>query len=266
MKNIVAAILVPNIATASLAFFAIKTLKQKNNQLKWTIDLTENLIQTICHDINNPLTIIKISNEDLNIDKLDQLPLLTKRISSSCSEIIRLTESLSSWLVFKNDLYAFNYSHIEIKKLTELLNIQFEEMLIKKNIKIRFEILNDAISFYADKVIISDLVFGNIISNAIKFSHNDSFIDISFSSEENNIIAKIRDYGVGINQKIINQVFSPYHKTSSKGIQGERGFGFGLPIAATLLEKLNGKISIENMSHIDPTQTGTLVTVTLLKS
>ena len=60
----------------------------------------------------------------------------------------------------------------------------------------------------------------------------------------------MRDYGVGMDTELMSKVFSPHMATTKVGTQNEKGTGFGLPIVKTIIEKLDGNISIENMAKV----------------
>lgn len=207
------------------------------------------------------MTIISISNESLTPEKLKESPAISKRINIAIEEIKNITDSVNSWLIYKDEIYPVNNLNIEICDIESYLNFKFKEIMSRKNIKLSFNIQDNLHSIYGDKAIICQQIFGNIISNAIKFSSTDTRIDLSFSNEKDYVVTKIRDYGIGIDSKTIASAFLPYEKISSKGTQGERGAGLGLSLAAILVKRMKGTISIENIKHIDPNQNGTIVTI-----
>lgn len=105
-------------------------------------------------------------------------------------------------------------------------------------------------------------ILRNLISNAIKFSHEGSSIEVG--SLNNSFF--VRDHGVGMSQERVNELLSSSNKQSNPilsktGTAGENGTGIGLPLCLELVKLNNGQLKIESQ----PNQ-GTTVTVTLPKA
>lgn len=255
-----------DILVAVFTIVAIRVHTAKNKELYKSRELTENLLRILCHDISTPLTIIKNSSNHLTIAEIENNPNHVERIKKACEDMISLTGSLGSWMAYKDEKICFNPKRVAIEEIILHLEFSFEDKLKAKNIVMNFDYPESELAFLGDKMAITYQIFNNIISNAIKFSYENSQIDISFGIEGHFVVSKIRDHGVGINEKIIAKVFSPYERTTSTGTKNERGTGFGMPIVATVVGKMNGKISVENISTHNPNERGTLITVKLPKA
>ena len=255
-----------DILVAVFTIVAIRTHTAKNRELFKSRELTENLVRILCHDISTPLTIIKNSTQHLNPLEIENNPNHIERIKKACEDMIALTGSLGSWMAYKDEKINFNQKRVTIQEIIIHLEFSFEDKLNAKNIVMNFDYPVGDLAFIGDKMAITYQIFNNIISNAIKFSYENSQIDISFSTEGHFIVSKIRDHGVGISEKILTKVFSPYERTTSNGTKNERGTGFGMPIVSTVVGKMNGKVFIENVSTLNPNERGTLITVKLPKA
>ena len=122
-----------------------------------------------------------------------------------------------------------------------LLTSKFE----MKNISIELHIPED-LKILADQTIFSHSIMSNLIANAIKFSYSNSSIIISAEQKGNYVKISIRDFGIGIPEKLLKDVFSFTKPTSRKGTAGEKGTGYGMPLVNKFIEKLNGSIEIQS--------------------
>jgi signal transduction histidine kinase len=116
--------------------------------------------------------------------------------------------------------------------------------LIKKKIQIKNHI-DKTLSIVIEKEMIR-IVCRNLISNAIKFSHENGIIEL-FSRIENGdtLYLTIKDYGLGMSEETIEKVNAKqYYNTS--GTAFEKGSGFGLMLCRDLLGKNNGELIIES--------------------
>jgi signal transduction histidine kinase len=95
------------------------------------------------------------------------------------------------------------------------------------------------------------------VSHAIKFSHPESTVEISFYDQEKQL--KIVDYGIGIDPEKIKDLFTK-EVVSDFGTNYEPGFGIGLYIVAELLRKYDCSIKVDS----DPGKE-TIFTITFQK-
>ncbi|HBN04581.1 MAG TPA: PAS domain-containing sensor histidine kinase, partial [Bacteroidales bacterium] len=89
-------------------------------------------------------------------------------------------------------------------------------------------------------------IIRNLISNAIKYSKVGGKIIINSEKKDNETIIYVEDFGVGMSEKEVDDIFLPNNTQSKEGTMGEKGTGFGLLICNELVLKQNGKIWIES--------------------
>ena len=83
----------------------------------------------------------------------------------------------------------------------------------------------------------------NLISNAIRYSYNDSYIIVSAEQKSNSIIFSVRDFGKGIDADYTNKIFARYFRVPGSK---EEGTGLGLAICKEFIEAQGGKIWVES--------------------
>ncbi|MNT40656.1 Signal-transduction histidine kinase senX3 [compost metagenome] len=117
---------------------------------------------------------------------------------------------------------------------------------------------------WADKVILQNVVLTNIISNAIKFSPNNSEIRIELKKTNQHLEITVQDFGIGIPHHIQTRIFELTANTSRTGTRGEKGTGYGLPLAMEYTRKMNGMIRIQSQEdHCDDHPPGTKVVLNI---
>ncbi len=242
-----------SIVTFLISYFIInytinkssKILKLKNllKEYKKESDLKISLFK-ITHEIKNPLSVVKGYLSMINLDNKDKS---VKYLSIINSEIERTINLLNDFMQF---------SKIEINKTKFYLNDLLDEVkniLISltqnKNIKLNFKTENN-IELNADYNRIKQVLI-NIIKNSIEASHNNSTIDITcYISKGLNIIVK--DYGIGMSNETINNLFTPFNTTK------EKGTGLGVCLSKEIIEAHKGKINYSSILN-----KGTIVKIVL---
>ena len=116
----------------------------------------------------------------------------------------------------------------------------------QKEIKINTVTDDTGLSIWGDHDKLSQ-VLGILLSNAVKFSHEDSSIDVSIrSTDSKDIEISIQDYGIGIEKKNLERIFQKFYQVDSSMTRHFEGTGIGLSIAANIVEGHGGRIDVES--------------------
>lgn len=83
--------------------------------------------------------------------------------------------------------------------------------------------------------------------NAVKYSPENSKVEINFSKDKKRAVFEVRDYGEGISRVDQQKIFEQFYRSDSARTRGENsGYGLGLAIAKSLAEKNNFEIKLES--------------------
>lgn len=196
----------------------------------------------IAHEINNPLGIILT-----NAGELINHELSTEDARESIKSIER--NALRSAKIIE-DLLSFTRPSPLNKTSIDLISLIDESLLFLKhrinNKKIKIEKIysSEALISLGDERMIQQLLI-NLILNAIQAVRHEGKIEIAAGvtegAGESNMSIEIKDNGVGIHNGDMKKIFNPFY-TSRK----EEGFGLGLYISKIIVEKHNGRISVES--------------------
>jgi len=248
------------IALFTISAFMVYT--RKNNELARSKELSEYLLRILAHDISNPLTVIRYYSDQLDKDTNLITPQIAERIKQSSEDIERITDSVTMWIAHRDGKLELNLTSLDPQKLVTHLKNTFEQKLKQKNIELVCNV-KDSYKFVGDRNAVYYQVFNNIISNAIKFSDENSKIFLDIEKNGENLDFKVRDFGIGIDENIINNIFSTEVNTNRKGTKNESGTGFGLPIVGLIILKIGGNIKVKNMKSVSPNEQGTLIIISL---
>jgi two-component system, sensor histidine kinase and response regulator len=194
-------------------------------------------LKKIIHEMNTPLSII-----NLNIDNLES----NMGYKEEFETIKASAKSLSS---IYNDLY---YLSKKEKRVSELTNINlvrflssrlafFDEMANVKNIDISLDI-HEEFDISMDSYEL-ERVIDNTLSNAIKYSFEDSNIDIILEKKEDIYRLEIKNEGIEIADT--KAIFNAYYQQKNKNI----GFGLGLSIVKEICDKYEIEIRVSSLDN-----------------
>jgi signal transduction histidine kinase/Tfp pilus assembly protein PilF len=221
-----------------------RELQLKEETLREANATKDKFFAIIAHDLKNPLHSITLSS-DLLINKFrqmsgEQLLDLINSIYKSGKHLSSLLENLLQWSRTQSGKIEFDPIMFDIHELC----VENISLLIgnatKKKIQIQNEV-KDSIFVYADPNMIS-AVIRNLISNAIKFTHEYGLVTVNASEESNYIEISVTDNGIGISDEDIKKLFRLDIHHTTIGTSKEKGTGLGLILSKEFVEINGGKI------------------------
>jgi len=252
-------ILVSTIAHITLFKIALQNstlndeIKNQKKKLEVLFDENNQLIRILCHDLGNTITIIEMSTDliefkrrqlDINDDQLTKSIERIKRAVSTQNEIINHVKEKEA---VDSGKLEIELKPISINVVIEKVKFIFQEPLSEKNIKFEVNFTNEKHPYVlAEMVSLTNNVLNNIMSNAIKFSYDNSEIILSCWKEDTFVYLTVEDFGVGMNDELVKNVFKSNVKTNRPGVKGEKGTGFGIPLAYSYMQKYGGDIYVES--------------------
>ncbi|MBR7186737.1 MAG: HAMP domain-containing histidine kinase [Clostridia bacterium] len=132
----------------------------------------------------------------------------------------------------------------ELFNLTDALSdavVEFESLIEKKNIELNCEF--DDVKIFSSKTLL-EIVWNNLISNAIKFTPINGKIDILLNRKDKNVEITVADTGCGMTSETGTRIFEKFYQGDpSHAVEGN---GLGLALVKKVIEILGGEISVQS--------------------
>lgn len=215
---------------------------QDITDIKRLENMRSQFVANVSHELKTPLTSIKgfsetlrFVDDDVTKNKfLDIIDKETERLTLLINDILILSniENMNS---MKNDEFRPN----EI--IYEAINMVKKEAA-DKNIKITTNccfdkpLIGDSNKFYQ--------IILNLLANAIKYSNNDSNIDLITKEDKGKFIMVVKDEGIGIPKEDLPRIFERFYRVDKS--RTTRGTGLGLAIVKHIVKLFNGDIFVES--------------------
>ncbi|MNK82641.1 Phytochrome-like protein cph1 [compost metagenome] len=220
-----------------------------NNQLKELNQELDSFSYTISHDLNTPLTVIK-----LNAQLMKRLVNQEDNTHKYLDNIVNQVDTMSDMIKNVLELSKIKKSEIELKKIEvdSLINKLAEESKVSFDSPDTEIIIENTPEVLGDPTMVYQ-VFGNVIGNAIKYSSKSSKPTVKIIGEvyEHGVLYKISDNGIGIDKQDAGKMFKIFSRMSNA--TAFHGNGVGLNIVQHLMEKMGGEITYESESGIGTT-------------
>jgi two-component system phosphate regulon sensor histidine kinase PhoR len=222
-------------------------------ELKKIEFIKSQFVSMVSHELKAPIAAVygflKLFNDD-SIKLSDE-----QRKDYETRSMVRL----DSLLKMVNDLLDISRRelktvHKEIMKvcLSEVIESiikLFQIDITQKKIRVEFNRNDSGYFVMADHDEITRL-FTNLISNAIKYNHEQGNIAVNISVSENYLITEIKDTGIGLKPEEKNKLFSEFFRAKNEKTRNISGTGLGLSIVKRIVESYSGRIEVESEYNI----------------
>jgi len=220
-------------------------LQDAYNRLEDSDKAKKDFIDAIAHELYNPLAIISVSNEFINLDNID--PHNKKMITSIQRNVQRLSSLVKELEEFTMLGLQSRKLIIEKFDLNELIKTIVQDFIIlanKRKIDLSLSSIGEDFYLEGDRAKLTK-VFVNLIENAVTFSKESGKIKIMIEDKEEKIEVRIKDNGTGIRKKDIDHIFEKFYRAEVED-ELRQGIGLGLPIALDIVTKHDGIINVES--------------------
>lgn len=204
------------------------------------------MIDFISHDLRSPMTSV--------LALLGQYRSKTSRltIEELNAEVERLTQSSLS-LAEHFLMLSRAESGIEMPLYpVELLNSIDNALAVARPIAMEKAIrLKFAFSDYEDTWLeanedLLERVILNLLTNAIKYSPDESTVELSLDEDESGVRLKVCDQGEGIDEEQMETIFKPFSRIRRHEIAKIKGIGLGLRFVKAAMERFGGEVSVQS--------------------
>ena len=205
------------------------------------------LTARIAHDFRNPLNIVKNS-----IEFMKSKNLVSKEAFHHVDMMTRAVDRMSHQV---NEVMEYVRSPelaLQLCSILDIITNTVNGITIPESIQINLPD-NDVIALCDPNKL--EIVFVNLILNAIQAMENNGRIDIKIIENATDVEVEIRDTGTGIPQNLLDKIFDPLFTTRMIGT------GLGLPASDVIMRKHGGSVKVKSTSA-----SGTIFVVRLLKS
>lgn len=222
----------------------------RSNQIK------DDFISSISHELRTPLTSIKGWSETLDSGGYDpdETRIGMSIISKETERLIGLVEEMLDFSKLQQNQMKLVKGTVSIREIVQETMLNVWAKAEQKQIHLKLDAdETKAYNVFGDGNRLKQ-VFLNIVDNAIKFSHENSWIFLSVKEEDGKVIAAVQDTGIGISEEHLSKVRDRFFQVNHQN----GGTGLGLAITQQLVELHEGTISMQSELG-----SGTTVTVML---
>ena len=219
-------------------------------------NMRQEFVANVSHEIGTPLTTIKGYAEllidgalydDVAIDFLKEINVAADRMKVLRDDLLDLSR-------FDTNVNKINKEYID---LVELVKGCLRQNIIVANNKLQtvaFTPPENSMMIYADTSRINQVIT-NILSNAMKYSYENTEISVELQAVNSQYRLSISDQGIGMPKDSLDRIFERFYRVDKARSRAMGGNGLGLSIAKEIMVAHNGDIEVSSQVGIGTTMT-----------
>lgn len=236
------------------------TLRQQRQEIDRKNAELQQLLQILSHDVANQFGVLSMSLEMLRLHPEVDLNRYLPHMEAAVRNGIGLTEMVRE--LRRAEEKGLALRPVSLRQVMREVLLLSEDRAAAKQITISCEVPD--VEVVAEPWSLTNSVFGNLMTNAIKFSQAGSSVAISGWVEGADVLVKFVDHGIGIPPSILSGLFDIGHNVSRPGTAGEKGTGYGMPLLRRFVEIYGGDVDVQSRDReVDPSDSGTIFTIRL---
>jgi two-component system, OmpR family, sensor kinase len=220
-----------------------RTLNQMIDRLESAFAQQVRFTADASHELRTPLAVI-LSHAELALDKTRPANELRETIETCRRSALRMktvVESLLTLARFDSGELQLECRPIDLARLAKDCATLIRPLAEKRRISVELDL--ESAGLIADSDRLSQVVT-NLLTNAIRYNHDDGRVVVTTRSAKGDVILNIADTGIGIGPEHLPHIFERFYRVDKARSRKDGGIGLGLAICKSIVEAHGGQISV----------------------
>ncbi len=227
----------------------ILTIREDIRVIKEVENIRNQFFANISHEFKTPINIIFscVQLLEKKIDNHKELVETYKKydstIKQNCYRMLRLINNLVDITKLDSGYMRVDFQNCDIVNLVEEITLSIVPYVDNKNIRVVFDTFIEELQIKCDPDSIERIML-NLLSNAVKFTPNGGNILVCMDADDDWVVIKVVDDGIGINSDVKNVIFERFVQGDKSLKREKEGSGIGLALVKSLVELHEGCVCL----------------------
>ncbi|AXE16334.1 hypothetical protein DR864_00645 [Runella rosea] len=223
-------------------------LYRSRNALANSNRIKDRIFAIVAHDLKRPAVsfqnLIRTLSFLIKNQRYNELIVLGGQAETMATDMNLMLDNIFRWTLREKEGISLKISTVELESVLKDLKEEFQHLAEVKQINFLVDVKR-GIKVSTDTTLLL-IILRNLVSNALKFTHQNGEIVVSTVQKELYTEIMVKDNGIGIPIEIQQKLFSQDVTVSRKGLNDERGLGLGLVICKELAEYIKATIKFDS--------------------
>ena len=227
-------------------------------ELQQLDDYRSQLIATLSHELRTPLAVISGNLEMLgDLDLGEAAERFGEAMNRGASRMQKVVDDLLVLARVSDPRHPLEPVPVDLHVVAQEVVALVESTARAKGLTLRVDVDRTDLVVAGDPSEL-DRLLGNLVSNAVKYTHSGGTVEVSVSRRDGDVVLRVSDNGLGISEEDQAGLFRAFFRTTNPEALREPGTGLGLATVATIVQRHRGRVEVSSRLGV-----GTTFTVTL---
>jgi PAS domain S-box-containing protein len=225
-----------------------EALKSALESEKKLVEVKDRFVSMASHEFRSPISYIHrnigaikdniqtLSPEDVR-NRLTKIQSQAQHLTSLLEDVLTMGKTGAT-----NTKIKANLSRVDLKEFFHRIIDEVQSNTLHTH-TIELDFSDASLVIQSDENLLRN-IFVNLLTNAIKFSPGKNSVYLQVGSCDKHVVCKVRDEGLGIEEKDLPRIFEPFHRGDN--VRKIKGTGLGLPIVKKAVDTLGGEVVVES--------------------
>ncbi|WP_144557641.1 sensor histidine kinase [Shouchella miscanthi] len=222
-----------------------RSFEEMMRDLQQLEQMRKEFVSNVSHEVQSPLTSISgyaaaLKQVDLEADKRNRY---LEVIIAEAGRMSKMSDSLLKLSLLESNSQQVHLTTLNLDEQIRRVIVAIQPQWSARDI--RFELDLRTVAITADHELLNQ-VWTNLLGNSIKFSEENSTIDVSIQQDSKNVTVRVSDTGIGISLEDQKRIFERFFKADRSHSLKYGGSGMGLSIVKQIVTLHQGEIRVES--------------------
>jgi len=220
------------------------------NSVKTADRQKDEFLAMLAHELRTPLAAIRYATEVARLPEVDPKVELLDIVERQVQNLVRLIDDLLDISRISRGKILLRREYLDASVIARRAVASVRPILEGKNHELDFELAEEPMPIYADPMRAEQTVV-NLLTNAVKYTHDGGRVSLRVYPEDQEVVIRIKDTGIGIAPEILPRVFDLFTQADQSLDRSQGGLGVGLAVTRRLVEMHGGTVAAhsEGVGH-----------------
>ncbi len=217
------------------------------SEVKSALRTRSEMLDFLSHDLRSPMvSVLALTEKMRQGSSQDELPQFLDNVQHYARKNLNIAEQFLQ-LARVEAVDSVEMNEQDMLDVVESAIDQVQIQAQQRDIVLRFDYNPDQDVWVQGNNELLERLVVNLLTNAIKYSHEGSSVDVRLYAENGQVCCEVRDRGVGIPPEFQARLFQRFSRASTSGGAGVRGAGMGLRFVKVVTERHGGDIRVHSV-------------------
>ena len=219
-------------------------------ELKRVNKIRRDFVANVSHELKTPATSLKLLAESV-VDVLDEDPeaarFFAEQLKNETDRLAKLITDLLDLTRLESEEGVENPANVDLRSILMVVLARHRPAARRNGISLSWKRSGEADTYTVrgDETQLTSM-FSNLVENAVKYTPPDGRVEVTASSDEDEIVVGVSDTGIGIPKKYLARIFERFYRVDKARSKETGGTGLGLSIVRHVAENHGGRVAVES--------------------